>query len=55
MKEIILALVAGWVVGVIFEWLKLPLPAPPPVGLVGAAGLTLGGFCFQWMRKYFTQ
>ena len=36
-------------VHIIFTWLKLPIPAPPPLGLVGAAGLTLGGFCYQWM------
>jgi XapX domain-containing protein len=51
MKEFILSLIAGWVIGILFTWLKLPLPAPPPLGLVGAAGLTLGAFFYQWMSK----
>jgi XapX domain-containing protein len=42
MKEFILSLVAGWIVGVLFGWLKLPLPAPPLMGFVGALGI-LGG------------
>jgi XapX domain-containing protein len=52
MKEFILSLLAGWVIGIIFAWLKLPLPAPPPLGLVGAAGLTLGGFFFEWVSRF---
>lgn len=52
MKEFTLSLVAGWVIGILFTWLKLPLPAPPPLGLVGAAGLTLGGFFYEWMRQF---
>ena len=51
MKEIIISLLAGWIIGVIFAWIKLPIPAPPPLGLVGAAGLTLGGFCYQWLSQ----
>jgi XapX domain-containing protein len=52
MKQVALALLAGWVIGIIFSWLKLPLPAPPPLGLVGALGLTLGDIFFQWLRKF---
>jgi XapX domain-containing protein len=51
MKIIVLSLLAGWIIGIIFAWLKLPLPAPPPVGLVGAAGLTLGSIFYEWMRN----
>jgi XapX domain-containing protein len=51
MKEVVLSLLAGRVIGIIFAWLKLPIPAPPPLGLVGAAGLTLGAFCYQWLNQ----
>ena len=44
MKEFILSLVAGWIVGVLFGWLKLPLPAPPLMGFVGALGILLGSW-----------
>jgi XapX domain-containing protein len=55
MKEVVISLLAGWVIGIIFTWLKLPIPAPPPLGLVGAAGLTLGAFCYQWMMQLLKQ
>ena len=38
-----LALVTGFAVGVLFSWLKLPLPAPPALaGVLGVVGLFLG-------------
>lgn len=52
MKELVLSLLAGWIVGILFEWLKLPLPAPPVMGLVGAAGITLGSWSFQKLREF---
>jgi len=52
MKELVLSLLAGWVIGVVLSQLHIPLPAPPPSGLLGLAGMTLGGFCFQWMHKF---
>ncbi len=52
MKEVIISLFAGWIIGIIFSWLKLPLPAPPPLGLVGLAGLTLGAFFYQWIAQF---
>ncbi len=51
MKEFAISLLAGWIIGIIFTWLKLPLPAPPPLGLVGAAGLTLGAFFYQYFSQ----
>lgn len=43
MQEILLALVAGLVVGAIFTLIKLPLPAPPALpGIVGILGIYLG-------------
>lgn len=43
-----LALGAGLVVGVLFSWLRLPLPAPPTLtGILGAAGVYLGSVLFS--------
>ncbi|SHJ79337.1 XapX domain-containing protein [Anaerobranca californiensis DSM 14826] len=43
MKDIILALVAGGLVGAIFGKVGLPIPAPANVaGLMGIAGIMLG-------------
>lgn len=48
MKEIILALLTGLVVGAIFKLLKLPLPAPPILpGVLGIVGIYLGGILMQ--------
>lgn len=52
MKELVLSLIAGWIIGVVLSWLHIPLPAPPLSGLLGLAGMTLGGACFQWMGKF---
>ncbi len=46
-KELVLSTLAGWTIGIILSWLKIPLPAPPVVGLLGLAGMTLGGWCYQ--------
>jgi len=40
----LLALGAGLFVGLLFTWLRLPLPAPPTLtGIFGALGVCLGG------------
>jgi XapX domain-containing protein len=42
-REIILAVLTGFVVGMIFAKLKLPIPAPPTLaGVLGIVGLFLG-------------
>jgi XapX domain-containing protein len=51
MKEFILSFVAGWIVGVLFGWLKLPLPAPPPVGFVGALGILFGAWSIEQLKQ----
>ncbi|RHW34118.1 DUF1427 family protein [Neobacillus notoginsengisoli] len=52
MKEVILALVAGMLVGVVFKFFKLPLPAPPVLSaVVGVFGVYFGGIVFEWMFK----
>ncbi|WP_145950098.1 XapX domain-containing protein [Paenibacillus sp. Y412MC10] len=44
MKELLLALVAGIIIGIVFKLIKLPLPAPPVMsGILGIIGIYLGG------------
>ncbi|WP_407269248.1 DUF1427 family protein [Radiobacillus sp. PE A8.2] len=51
MKDILLALIAGVIVGFIFSWIKLPLPAPPALaGVVGIAGVYLGFKLFEIVK-----
>jgi XapX domain-containing protein len=52
MKELVSSLIAGWVIGVIFSVLRLPLPVPPLPGLVGLLGMFLGGLFLQGMRGF---
>jgi len=49
-----LSLLAGWIVGVFFSWLGLPLSAPPPIELVGAAGIALGSWSLHYLRDLLT-
>ena len=54
MTEILLALFAGAIVGILFSWLKLPLPAPPVLsGIAGIFGIYLGGIGYQWLMERF--
>lgn len=48
----ILALGAGLSVGLLFSWLRLPLPAPPTfTGIIGAAGVYLGSLLFRLLQQ----
>ncbi|ARI76037.1 XapX domain-containing protein [Halobacillus mangrovi] len=50
MKEVILALLAGLIVGILFASLKLPIPAPPALaGVAGIAGIYLGYKIVGWV------
>ncbi|WP_082232631.1 XapX domain-containing protein [Halobacillus massiliensis] len=50
MKEIILALLAGFIVGFLFAAIKLPIPAPPAfAGIAGIVGIYLGFKFFLWI------
>ena len=52
MKEVFLALVAGLLVGIIFKFLKLPIPAPPVLtGVIGIFGVYFGGIIAEWIGK----
>jgi XapX domain-containing protein len=54
MKEALLALLAGIIVGIIFKVLRLPLPAPPVLaGILGIVGIYLGGKIAAWLGKIF--
>lgn len=54
MSEVLLALAAGALVGILFSILKLPLPAPPVIsGVAGIAGIYLGGIGYQWIVARF--
>ena len=47
LKQAGLSLLGGWIIGIAFGALKLPAPVPPMLGLIGAAGVLLGGYCFD--------
>jgi XapX domain-containing protein len=52
MKEVLLSLVAGLLVGVLFKIIKLPIPAPPVLsGVVGIVGVYLGAVLVDWVAK----
>lgn len=54
MQEILLALFAGFIVGVLFSFLKLPIPAPPVLsGIMGIVGVYLGAQIYQWIIEQF--
>ncbi|WP_036140700.1 XapX domain-containing protein [Luteibacter sp. 9135] len=50
--EPILAVTAGLAVGMLFSWLKLPLPAPPTLtGILGAFGVFLGSVIYRMVVR----
>ncbi len=54
MTEILLALAAGALVGIVFSLIKLPLPAPPVLsGIAGIFGIYLGGIGYQLIAERF--
>ncbi|MCD8548796.1 MAG: XapX domain-containing protein [Aeromonadaceae bacterium] len=54
MNELVLALVAGMVVGVLFSLLRLPIPAPPVLsGVMGIVGVYLGALGYHWLVDRF--
>ncbi|BAD77685.1 hypothetical conserved protein [Geobacillus kaustophilus HTA426] len=53
MKEVVLSLITGIVVGFLFTLLRLPIPAPPALaGIVGIVGVYLGMRLFQWFTVF---
>ena len=55
LKEAGMALLGGWIIGVVFSGFKLPAPVPPLMGLIGAAGVLLGGYCYNLLVQLFTK
>ncbi|NMP15187.1 MULTISPECIES: DUF1427 family protein [unclassified Thalassotalea] len=54
MQEVILATIAGFSVGILFSFLKLPIPAPPVLpGVMGIVGVYLGGLSYIWIVERF--
>ena len=55
--DLSLAILAGFLVGIIFSAIKLPLPAPPVLaGILGIVGIYLGGATWKIIaEKFFTQ
>ncbi|OXS53480.1 XapX domain protein [Cohnella sp. CIP 111063] len=52
LKEILLSLLAGLIVGIVFKMIKLPLPAPPVLsGVLGIVGVFLGGLAYEWISQ----
>ncbi|KQX68234.1 MULTISPECIES: XapX domain-containing protein [unclassified Paenibacillus] len=52
MKELLLSLGAGLIIGVLFKVLKLPLPAPPVLsGILGIVGIYAGGKIMELFLK----
>lgn len=52
--EQLLAILAGFIVGIVFSAIRLPIPAPPTLsGLLGIAGIYLGYVLFQWGKNLF--
>ncbi|RXJ02857.1 DUF1427 family protein [Anaerobacillus alkaliphilus] len=56
MNEIFIALVAGLIVGFIFTFLRLPIPAPPVLSeIMGIIGIFLGYKAFQLLIPLITK
>ncbi|WP_034681854.1 DUF1427 family protein [Caldalkalibacillus mannanilyticus] len=52
MKELVLSVLAGLIIGIVFKLLRLPLPAPPVLaGVLGVFGVYLGGVVYEWFIK----
>ncbi|MFH0223551.1 XapX domain-containing protein [Vibrio furnissii] len=50
MNDVVLATLAGVVVGILFSAIKLPIPAPPVLpGVMGIVGVYIGGVTYQWL------
>lgn len=51
MTEILKVLAVGFIVGIIFNLLKLPIPAPSALaGIMGIVGIFLGYLLIQYLK-----
>lgn len=53
MTQIVLSLIGGLLVGILFKFIKLPVPAPPFIGIVGVIGIFLGAQFVQGVLQFF--
>jgi len=52
-KLTLLALITGLIVGLIFSFLRLPVPAPNVLpGVAGIVGIYLGGVIYDYLLKF---
>ncbi len=50
MNQALLAALTGIIVGVLFSYLRLPIPAPPTLsGVMGIIGIYLGSVIFKFL------
>jgi len=56
LQPLLLALGAGFAVGLFFSAIKLPAPAPSALaGILGILGIYLGGHAWSWIvEKFFS-
>jgi len=52
-RDIGLAILGGWLLGVIFTVFKLPLPVPPFQGLIAAGAVLVGQFTYNYIKQKF--
>ena len=53
MKDMILSLVTGFIIGGLFQAVKLPVPAPPVfAGVLGVVGIFLGARAWTWVVEW---
>lgn len=56
LKELVLSIIAGIAVGILFKFLKLPIPAPPVLsGVLGIFGVYIGGIIAGWILGFFSK
>ncbi|WP_144601464.1 DUF1427 family protein [Arthrobacter sp. AG367] len=46
--DLVIALGAGVIVGLVYAVLQVRSPAPPPVALLGLAGMLMGYGALEW-------
>ncbi|AFC29200.1 hypothetical protein PM3016_2312 [Paenibacillus mucilaginosus 3016] len=50
--SMLLALGTGLVIGLVFQSLRIPSPAPPFLGLLGLLGMFLGQNAVPWVKAW---
>ncbi len=54
LNVILLSLLTGFIVGILFTALKLPLPAPNAIaGVMGIVGIYMGNIAWPYITKIF--